>query len=225
MVSFKMTLEDRRERAKKVFEALRKEYPDAACSLDFKTPLQLLVSTILAAQCTDERVNQVTKDLFRKYKHPEDYLKVSQEELENDIRTCGFFRNKAKSIRSACGSILENFGGKVPGTMEELLQLGGVGRKTANVLLGTCFGTPGVIVDTHCTRVTNRLGFTKETDAGKIEQDLMKVWPREHWTDFSHYMVFHGRAICKARAPLCSQCVVETWCPFPKTAEGKAIAK
>lgn len=225
MAPFRMTLKDRRARAQHVFEALRQAYPDAACSLDFQTPLQLLVSTILAAQCTDERVNQVTKSLFRKYARPEDYLAVSQEELEDDIRTCGFFRNKAKNIRSACRSILDDFGGEVPRTMEELLRLGGVGRKTANVLLGTCFGTPGVIVDTHCTRVANRLGFTKETDAGKIERDLMAVWPREQWTEFSHFMVFHGRAVCRARAPLCSQCVVKTWCPFPETPQGKAVAR
>ena len=225
MAPLKMTLEARRKRAQEAFDILRGEYPDAHCTLDFETPLQLLVGTILAAQCTDERVNQVTKDLFRKYNKPENYLAVPQEALEADIRTCGFFRNKAKSIRSACRSIIEEHGGEVPGTMEELLKLGGVGRKTANVLLGTCFDTPGVIVDTHCTRVARRLGFTKETDAVKIERDLMKVWLRETWTDFSHFMVFHGRSICKARAPLCSKCAVRPLCPFPDTAEGRKIAR
>ncbi len=213
------------ERAVQVLKRLKKAYPAARCSLDFIEPLHLLVSTILAAQCTDERVNRVTPELFKKYKTPQDYVNAPEGELEEAIRTCGFFRQKAKSIRNACRSIVEKFGGKVPGTMEELLQLEGVGRKTANVILGECFNTPGIIVDTHCTRLAQRLGFTKQTEPAKIEQDLMKIVPEPEWTTFSHCLVFHGRAICTARAPLCSQCPVYDLCPFPRTARGKEIAR
>ncbi|MBM3290512.1 MAG: endonuclease III [Candidatus Hydrogenedentes bacterium] len=220
-----MTQSANRERAGRVLEILRAHYPDAACSLDYKDPLQLLVSTILAAQCTDERVNIVTKTLFKKFKKPQDYLDVPVEELENAIHSCGFYRQKAKSIRNACAKIIERYGGKVPGTMDELLTLDGVGRKTANVVLGSCFGVPGVIVDTHCTRLANRLGFTKSDDPKTIERDLMKILPRPDWTIFSHCMVFHGRAVCNARAPLCSQCPVRAHCPFPATPQGKKSAK
>lgn len=225
MPPLKNTLEGKRARAAEVLRRLRKQYPDATCSLDFKDPLQLLVSTILAAQCTDERVNIVTKSLFKKYRRPQDYVNAPPGELEQDIRTCGFFNQKAKSIRNACKTIIERYGGKVPGTMEELLTLDGVGRKTANVILGECYGVPGVIVDTHCTRLANRLGFTKTTEAGKIEQDIMKIVPREDWNIFSHCLVFHGRAVCNARAPRCSECVVNGLCPFPATPQGRKIAK
>lgn len=214
-----------RERAAKVLKRLHKRYPDATCSLDFKEPLQLLVATILAAQCTDERVNMVTKSLFKKYKKPQDYLKAPDGELEEAIHSCGFYRQKAKSIRNACRKIVEQFGGKVPGTMKELLTLDGVGRKTANVILGECFGVPGVIVDTHCTRLTNRLGFTKSDDPKKIEHDIMKLVPQSDWNIFSHCMVFHGRAICMARAPMCSQCPINDLCPFPASPQGKKIAR
>jgi endonuclease-3 len=225
MARFKVTQTANRERAEEVFQRLAQTYPDARCSLDYSTPLELLVATILAAQCTDERVNIVTKDLFARYRAPEDYVGVSQEELGEDIRTCGFFNQKAKSIQKACQVIIEQHGGEVPGTLEELVRLPGVGRKTANVLLGECFETPGVVVDTHCARVSKRLGFTKETDATKIERDLMKIWPQEQWTRYSHLLVFHGRSVCAARAPRCSDCVVRDLCPFPETREGKKIAR
>ena len=225
VTSIKTSLTANRARALEVFKRLEKDYPDAQCSLDFVDPLQLMVSTILAAQCTDERVNIVTKDLFKKYKTPQDFAGAPEGELEKAIHSCGFYRQKAKSIRSACRTIIDRFDGKVPGTMDELLQLDGVGRKTANVILGECFNTQGVIVDTHCTRLSRRLGFTKHEDAAKIEQDLMKIVPHEHWTMFSHYLVFHGRAVCSARPPRCSECSVNELCPFPRSAQGKKIAK
>lgn len=225
MAKVPLTLKAARERALRVYERLCVAYPDARCSLDFRSPLELLIATILAAQCTDVRVNIVTKSLFKKYRRPEDYVNAPVSELEDDIRTCGFYRNKAKSIVSACRKIIADFGGQIPGTMEELLTLDGVGRKTANVLLGECFGGQGIIVDTHCTRLARRLGFTKNSDPVKIERDLMTVWPREHWTLFSHNLVFHGRAVCSARAPKCSECPVADLCPFPRTKEGKRIAR
>ncbi len=225
MAKVKTSLSATRERARAVYERLAATYPDAHCTLNFESPFQLLVGTILAAQCTDERVNKTTMHLFKKYRMPQNYLDVPQEELEQDIRPCGFYRNKAKSIRAMCATLLDKFGGQVPGTMEELLELGGVGRKTANVVLAECFGGQGVIVDTHCTRVANRLGFTKNKEATKIERDLQKVWPEDRWTLFSHYMVFHGRKVCNARAPKCSQCPIDDWCPFPETREGKNIAR
>lgn len=224
-VSSRESQKARQQRAREVYDRLFAHYPDATCSLDYRRPLELLVATILAAQCTDARVNIVTKDLFKKYKTCQDYVDVPATQLEKEIQTCGFFRQKTKSIQNTCRAILDDFGGKVPGTMEELTRLPGVGRKTANVILGQCFNVPGVIVDTHCRRVTNRLAFTKNDDPTKIEQDLMKVWDREHWTMYSHLMVFHGRAICVARGPKCSQCPVRELCPFPDTKEGKKIAK
>ena len=200
-------------------------YPDARCTLEFKNPLQLLVATILAAQCTDERVNKTTPALFKRCKTVQDYSNAPDDELQEAIRSCGFYRQKAKTIKAACQAIADTFGGKVPGSMEELLQLNGVGRKTANVLLAECFDTPGIIVDTHCKRVSARLGFTKNGDPAKIEQDLMRLVPQEHWTDFSHSLVFHGREVCHARAPKCSQCCLRDVCPFPDTREGKKRAR
>ncbi|MFP4499761.1 MAG: endonuclease III [Candidatus Hydrogenedentota bacterium] len=225
MAKVETSLSVNKARAIEIYKRLAATYPDAHCTLNFESPFQLLAGTILAAQCTDERVNKTTMHLFKKYRMPQDYLDVPQEELEQDIRPCGFYRNKAKNLRAMCATLLEEFNGQVPGTMDELLQLGGVGRKTANVVLGECFGGQGVIVDTHCTRVASRLGFTKETDAVKIERDLQKVWPADHWTLFSHYMVFHGRSICTARAPICSRCPLNDVCPFPNTTEGKNIAR
>ena len=181
--------------------------------VDYRNPLELMVATILAAQCTDERVNIVTKTLFKKFRIPSDYVNAPIGELEKDIQTCGFFRQKAKSIVKSCSAILERFGGEVPRTMEELTSLTGVGRKTANVILGQCFQVPGVIVDTHCTRLSNRLGFTRHQDPVKIEHALMKIWPRETWTLYSHFMVFHGRAVCQARKPRCAECPVAHLCP------------
>lgn len=224
MAQLKLTQAANRARALDIFNRLKKAYPDARCALNFSSPLELLVATILAAQCTDVRVNQVTKTLFKKCKTPQDYVNASRNELEQAIRTCGFFRQKAKSIRNACQRMLDEYGGQVPGAMDALLALDGVGRKTANVLLGECFNTPGIIVDTHCKRVTHRLGFTKHTHPDKIERDLMKIWSREHWTLYSHCIVFHGRYTCTARAPQCAQCPLNDLCPFPTTREGKKLA-
>jgi endonuclease-3 len=206
-----------RERAEAIRPRLEEAYPDARCSLDYATPLDLLVATILAAQCTDERVNIVTKTLFRRYRTPKDYLAAPRDQLEADVRTCGFFRQKSKSIVNACRRILEVYNGEVPGTMEELITLDGVGRKTANVLLGECFGTPGIIVDTHAGRISRRLRFTRHEDPGKVEQDLMRILPRESWTQFSHCLVFHGRRTCTARSPKCDLCPIHDWCPYPSS--------
>ncbi len=225
MAPMKLTQAANRARAKAVFTVLRKTYPEVRCTLDYKNPLQLLLMTILAAQCTDERVNIVAKPLFKKYRKAQDFVEAEPENLEGIIHSCGFFRQKTKSIIRTCTLIVEEHGGNVPDTMEALTRLPGVGRKTANVIRGECFGKQGVIVDTHCTRLTNRLGFTKNQDAGKIERDLMKVWPPDCWTLFSHFMVFHGRAVCVARAPKCSQCSLAALCPFPTSRDGKKIAQ
>jgi len=208
------TIELRRQRVAAILPILKRTYPAAKCSLDHRTPLELLVATILSAQSTDERVNIVTKDLFKKYRKAEDYANVSQEELERDIHSTGFYRNKAKSIRAMAQALIERFGGKVPDTMEDLTSLAGVGRKTANVVLGNAFGkNVGIVVDTHVTRLSWRLGLTKHEDAVKIEQDLMQVVPQEDWTLFSHLLIFHGRAICQARNPQCEQCPIRQFCP------------
>ncbi|HET9918207.1 MAG TPA: endonuclease III [Ktedonobacteraceae bacterium] len=202
------------EQVQAIIAELRRLYPDAKCSLDFSTPLELLVATQLSAQCTDERVNIVTVDLFRKYRSAEDYATVSQEELEQDIKSTGFYRNKAKNIRAATQLILTNFGGEVPRTMKELLALPGVARKTANVVLGNAFGIiEGFVVDTHIGRLSRRLGWTTNEDPVKVEQDLMKIVPREDWLDLSHMLIYHGRAICHARNPLCERCTLVNLCP------------
>jgi endonuclease III len=208
--------DDARERVLKFFPILRKTYPEAKVSLDFINPLELMVATILAAQCTDLRVNIVTKTLFKKYRKVEDWIKVPQEELEQDIRSTGFYRNKAANIQKACKTLIENFHGQVPQTMEELLTLGGVGRKTANVILGNCFGVQGIICDTHMIRLSRRLGLSLNEDPTKLEFDLMEIVPKEKfggWTLFSHCIVFHGRAICKARKPDCPNCPITQYCP------------
>ncbi len=205
---------DTKRRTARIIKALKSEYPDAHCALDHSNPLELLIATILSAQCTDKRVNIVTADLFRKYRKPEDYLKVKQSELENDIRTTGFFRNKAKSIQGACKLLVEKYKSTVPETLEDLLELPGVARKTANVVLGTAFGiTSGIVVDTHVSRLSQRLGLTEEKTPEKIERDLMKLVPRKDWIIFSHLLIWHGRAVCHARTPLCEICVVEKMCP------------
>jgi endonuclease III len=209
-------LAERQQRVtKKILPILKRTYPNAKCSLDFKNPLQLIVATILSAQCTDERVNIVTKSLFKKYRKAEDYAAVPQETLEKEIQSTGFYRNKAKSIRSMAQSLIDKHNGKVPQTMEELVDLAGVGRKTANVVLGNAFDKNiGVVVDTHVTRVSNRLDLTDhETDAVKIEQDLMQIVPQEEWTLWSHLLIAHGRAICQARKPKCNVCPLLDYCP------------
>ncbi|HKY30651.1 MAG TPA: endonuclease III [Pyrinomonadaceae bacterium] len=206
--------QDLRTRTRKVIGALKRAYPDAKCSLNHSNAFELLVATILSAQCTDERVNIVTADLFRKYRKPVDYLNVSSNELQQDIRTTGFFRNKARSIQGTAKMLTEEYHGRVPKTMNELLELPGVARKTANVVLGNAFGvTSGVVVDTHVTRLSRRLGFTTEKQAEKIENDLMQIVPKKDWVIFSHLLIYHGRRICKARNPLCQDCVVEKYCP------------
>ena len=212
--------EELKVRVRDVIRRLKQAFPDAKCSLNHSNPFELLVATILSAQCTDERVNIVTADLFRKYKKPEDYLKVSPRELEKDIQSTGFFRNKTKSIQGTSKMLTEHYGGIVPHTMEELLELPGVARKTANVVLGNAFEIKaGVVVDTHVTRLSHRLNFTQAKTAEKIEEDLIPIVPKKDWVIFPHLMIAHGRKICKARNPLCDQCPVEKQCPssFLKT--------
>jgi endonuclease III len=202
------------KRIGEILKRLKKAYPDAKCSLNYSNALELLIATILSAQCTDERVNLVTKSLFKKYTNPEDYQRVPEEEFQNEIRSTGFFRNKTRSIRGASKKILDNFGGQVPSTMEELLTLPGVARKTANVVLGNVFHiADGVVVDTHVSRVSQRLGLTKNTKAEKIEQDLMKLVPQKDWIQFSHMMIYHGRYVCKAPKPDCPNCTLNDLCP------------
>jgi endonuclease III len=202
------------EQVQAIITELRRLYPDAKCSLNFSNPLELLVATQLSAQCTDERVNMVTEHLFQKYRSVEDYATVSQEELEQDIRSTGFYRNKAKNIRAACQRILTEYDGEVPRTMEGLLSLAGVARKTANVVLGNAFGIiEGFVVDTHISRLSRRLGWTTNEDPVKIEQDLMRIIPQKDWLDLSHLLIFHGRAVCQARKPLCDQCTLVHLCP------------
>lgn len=212
------TIQERQARVAKILAILKKLYPGAKCSLDFANPLQLIVATILSAQCTDERVNIVTKSLFKKYRSARDFAAAPQEELEKEIQSTGFYRNKAKSIRSMAASLIEKHAGQVPQTMEELVELAGVGRKTANVVLGNAFGKNiGVTVDTHVTRLSNRLGLTKhKIDAVKIEQDLIQVVPQKEWTLWSHLLIHHGRAICQARKPKCEICPLLEHCPAGK---------
>jgi len=204
------------ERVLKIFPVLKKTYPDATVSLDFKNPLELLIATILAAQCTDARVNIVTKDLFKKYKNPADWANAKQKQLEDDIRSTGFYRNKSKNIKKCCRTIIDEFDGKVPSAMEGLLSLAGVGRKTANVLLGNAFGVQGIVCDTHVIRLSRRLGLSPNRDPVKLEFDLMEIVPKRKyggWSMFCHLLVFHGRSICKARKPDCAACPVSKHCP------------
>ena len=211
-----------KDRAVEIIKLLKRAHPDAHCALNHSSVFELLIATILSAQCTDERVNIVTADLFRKYRRPEDYLKVPAVELQQDVRTTGFFRNKTKSIQGACKMLVEEFGSEVPRTMDELLRLPGVARKTANVVLGVAYGiVAGVVVDTHVSRLSQRLRLTKHKDAGKIEQDLMELVPRKDWIIFSHLLIFHGRRVCKARRPLCEECAVEKLCPSSSLKTGK----
>ena len=201
-------------RVKKIIAGLKQAYPDAHCELNYSNPLELLIATILSAQCTDKRVNIVTADLFKKYRSAADYVKATDAELEEQIKTTGFFRNKTRSIKTAARNLVEKHGGEVPRTMDELIALGGVGRKTANVVLGNAFDiNVGVVVDTHVTRLSERLGLTKEKDPQKIEQALMKLVPQEQWTLFSHWLIWHGRRRCYARNPDCPNCEIKALCP------------
>lgn len=202
------------ERAIELISRLRQAYPNAKCSLDFTTPLELLVATILSAQCTDERVNMVTRTLFQKYKSARDYATVPLSELEQDLKQVNFYRNKARNIQAAANMLVQRYGGQVPQTMPELIALPGVARKTGNVVLGNAFGiVEGVVVDTHVGRISQRLGLTTSDDPVKIEQDLMKTLPQTEWLHFTHLLIYHGRAICLARKPLCQQCTLADICP------------
>ncbi len=213
-LAFSIVIENLKKHTLLIIRRLKKAYPDAHCALDHTNAFELLIATILSAQCTDARVNIVTADLFRKYRGPEDYLKVSQRELEKDIHSTGFFRNKAKNIQAACRRIIDVYDGEIPRTMDEILTLGGVARKTANVVLGNAFGiASGVVVDTHVTRLSQRLGLTTHNDAVKIERDLIGLVPKRDWVLFPHLMISHGRAICIARKPKCGDCVLNDICP------------
>ncbi len=205
---------DRKTRTNHLRKALADLYPNVYCTLEYENPLQLLVATQLAAQSTDAQVNIVTKNLFRKYRTAEDYAAVDLTELEQDIHATGFFHNKAKNLKGCCIRLLQHHQGQVPGTMEELIALPGVGRKTANVVLGAIFQVPGVIVDTHAGRLSRRMGLTVEEDPAAVERDLMKLLPKKEWTDFSHRLVFHGRAVCNAKKPLCGICTCRPYCAY-----------
>jgi len=202
-----------RARAGKIVRKLAKLYPDAHCALNYTNPLQLLIATILSAQCTDERVNKVTPALFARYPDAHAFATADQGELEKLIQSTGFFRNKAKSIIACCRQLVEQHDGEVPATMEELVPLPGVGRKTANVILGNCFDVPGIVVDTHVGRLSQRMGLSENADPVKIERDLMDLLPSKEWTMFSHRMIFHGRQVCNARKPLCEECQLAALCP------------
>ena len=216
------TQTQRQSRAQNILRRLRKRYPDAKCELDWTTPLELAVATILSAQCTDKRVNLTTPALFRKYRAAKDWAQAPQETLEREFHSTGFFRNKAKNIRALMARLDAEFGGELPGDFDVLVSLPGIGRKTANLLVATVFGRPGLVVDTHFIRLSNRLGFVKnEADATKIERALQRIVPQKDWTDWSHAMVFHGRRCCFARKPACAGCPVADLCP----SAGKAGTK
>ena len=208
---------DKKTRAKKAVNLLKMEYPDSRCTLDFKNPHQLVVATILSAQSTDERVNQITPALFRKYKSPKDFAEADLEELQEYIKTAGLYRNKAKSIRNSMKMVVEEFDGKIPKTMEELIKLPGVGRKTANVILGAAYNVAsGIAVDTHVTRLSKLLKLTNKKDAPKIEKDLMELIPKKDWIIVSHLLIDHGRKVCIARNPRCHECILNKICPSSK---------
>ena len=196
-----------------LLKRLDEAYPGATCALNFHTPLQLLIATILSAQCTDERVNKVTPALFEKYRTVQGFAEADLEELQEAIRSTGFYKNKAKSIRACCRKIVEDYGGKVPETLDKMVKLPGVGRKTANLVLGEVQHIPGIVVDTHVRRLAKRLGLTIQDDPNKIEQDLIRLIPKERWTLFSHQLIHHGRRVCKARKPFCDQCNLKEVCP------------
>jgi endonuclease-3 len=207
-------IEDREARTKEIIKRLKKAYPDAHCALNHADPFQLLIATILSAQCTDERVNIVTAELFRKYPTPQHFIELSQAELEKEIHSTGFFRNKSKNIKAACERLMTVYKGEVPQTMDDLLTLGGVARKTANVVMGNAFGiASGVVVDTHVSRLSQRLGLTEQKTAEKIEIDLQRLVPKKHWVMFPHWFITHGRRVCNARKPKCGECVLAGICP------------
>ena len=207
-------IDDLKKRAAEIIKRLKKTYPDAHCALNHTNAFELLIATILSAQCTDERVNIVTADLFRKYRSPKDFVNADRSELEKDIHSTGFFRNKAKSIQGASQKIVDEFGSEVPKKMDELLSLPGVARKTSNVVLGNAFGiASGVVVDTHVARLSQRLGLTTNDNAEKIELDLIELIPKKNWIMFPHWLIFHGRRVCQARKPRCRECVLANICP------------
>ena len=208
------SLQKKRERVLEIIKVFEEIYPSADCTLDYMSPLQLLIATQLAAQCTDARVNLVTPALFERYKTARDFAEADENQLMEYIRSTGFFRNKAKNIIGCCKKLVSDFGGEVPRTMDELLTLPGVGRKTANLVLGDSFGIPGIVVDTHATRLSNRMGLTSEKDPYKIEMDLLKIVPPEKQSDFCHCLVFHGREFCSARKPMCESCPLSGICPI-----------
>lgn len=216
------SLAKKSERVRKIIARLRRTHPDAQLALTFRSPFELLVALILAAQCTDQKVNEVTSSLFEKYRSPEDFLGVLSAELEADIRPTGFFRSKARAIRGCCQALVDRHAGEVPARLDDLLSLPGVGRKTANILLGNAFGQPALGVDTHVMRLGQRLAFSRHTDPDKIEADLTRIVPRQHWIRFCHLMQFHGRRVCLARTPGCTACTIAALCPYPQktTAEG-----
>jgi len=209
----KETVSEKKKRASKILSILQDEYPKAKCHLDFDGPFELLIGCILSAQCTDKRVNEVTPGLFKKYPTPHEFAWADQVVLEQEIHSCGFYRAKTKSIINCTKALVEEYGGEVPSTMEELTQLAGVGRKTANVVLGNYFGTPGIIVDTHIKRLSTRLNLTTNSDPTKIELDLQKIIPEEKWTFFSNSLGDHGRTVCYARKPMCGDCMISNLCP------------
>jgi endonuclease-3 len=217
--------EERKRRAARIVRRLARTYPDAHCALHYETPFQLLVATILSAQCTDVMVNRVTPDLFARWGTPEKLAAADPEEVEAVVRPTGFYRQKAKSIRSTAQDIMDRFGGEVPRTLEELTTLRGVARKTANVVLGNCFDTPGLTVDTHMSRLNQRLRLTRNTDPVKIERDLMALLPAREWTLYSHRVIQHGREVCDARRPDCAACSLRPECPYPNSPQARAKAK
>jgi endonuclease III len=218
------SIEGKRARLQKIIERLQNAYPDAHCELNYSSPLELLIATILSAQCTDKQVNIVTADLFKKYRSAEDYAEAPLPQLENDIRRIGLFRNKAKSIKSCCAALVEKHGGDVPSTMESLTALSGVGRKTANVVLGNAFNvSEGIVVDTHVARLCQRFRLTNQTDARKIELALQALVPATHWTLFSHWLIWHGRRRCFARSPDCARCEIQEFCPSRVALENNSI--
>jgi endonuclease-3 len=209
-----MEKKQNQKRVNEVIKLLSREIPDSTIALRFSNPFELLIATILSAQCTDTKVNQVTQDLFKKYRSAKDYAGASLTELEEDIRPTGFYRNKAKSIQNCCQNLVARFGGEVPKTLDELVTLPGVGRKTANVVLGNAFGISGIVVDTHVQRLSQRIGLTKNDDPVKIEFDMMEIIPKEEWTHFSNLLVWHGRRTCVARKPLCPTCAIRKQCDY-----------